>query len=231
MSSYATQAQVESLLGTFAIPSEWTSGSAPTPLAQALTRVRSTIDAFCGTTFIPVTRQLLLDGNGTPNLLLNAVTSYPIATITSVWLRNDPTVAFTSADLLVENVDFCVHPSRRALTRMTSTYGRGFDTSIPPTWPKVLRSVQVLGTFGRTAVPPNITKAAVLLVREEIQPGYISDYGDAFYSETFPDGYGRQKQPRVSAAQAVLAANTTGHEITDRLLMPYQRLPLGFGAA
>ncbi len=247
---YITQADIQALLGAFVIPSAWTAGS-PSPLTTAITRVRKVIDSFCGTTFAPVHRTFILNGTGQNALLFAPVTTYPICTLTEVLLRLDPTVDFDASNVLALNVDYYIHDSRAAIVRLTNAnYGRGNyydqresdnsrfdvlarDRALPyaPHWPRIPRSVKVTGTFGRNGIPEMVKKAAVLLVREELQPGYIADFSDDFYSETFPDGYSKVAASSRPSADggSMSATGSTGYTLIDRLLIPHRRGGIGIG--
>lgn len=237
--TYVGTSDISGLLGPFTIPAAWSAGS-PSPLTTAITRVRQTIDAFCCTTFIPVARQFLLSGKGREHAMLTPVTRYPINTITAVYLRGSLQEEFVAAGQLVENVDFIIHNSRRALTKTSAARGSfatGADynrdpfefADIPTVWPCGTRNIKVVGTFGRNGIPENVKKAAVLLIREEIQPGYIATYMDEYYQESFADGYSKSKTPRGSASAQIKIGATLGYPAVDVLLGPFRNALPTFG--
>jgi hypothetical protein len=230
--AYATKAQVQTLLGAFTIPAEWTDEL----ITASLARAKRTVDGFVGNTFEPVTRTVLMDGDGTALLAVYKHAAYPINTVASVKIRENAGDDFASVTALTADTDYVVHRSRRALERVsTASYLRGgghvvsaFDEALHPytnfasgaIWPRGTRNVQVVGTFGTNGVPDQVVKAVVMLVREEILPGHVASIGDDYVSRSFGDGFS-ETRARPTAGRATVG-NTTGYPTIDNLLIPFR---------
>ena len=233
--AYATPTEVETLLGDFEIPSDWQDGS-NTKLLTALARAKEIVDSFCGNTFEPVRRVVLLNGTGCAEITTKALTRYPIAAVVSVKIRTSLATVFDTVAALAEGTDFYVHASRRGLVRLSEpgvTRGYRVEASadmgdawesqtLPNVWPRGQQNIQLIADFGRDGVPAVIKKAVVLLVREEIEPGTIGAYADELVSESFADGYSKSKTARNATSASNAPAITTGNKYIDVLLNPYR---------
>lgn len=204
--AYASTADVQTLLGSFTIPTDWTTGT-PTPLSVAITRAEKLIDRATRCHFETKTLAFEIRGDGTEIMLLTPVTCWPITSVVSIVERDDYDDLWAAGDTL-ETDEYDIHESKRALVRFSNVWiGARF------------KNYKVTGNFGYVTTPLDIRKAMVLLLREEMQPGYLREY-ESFESERFPDGYSYTRSSGV-VSQAAQRASLTGHSVVDRLLAPF----------
>jgi len=203
-------------------PSSWTT----TMKTNAIQLASDRIDAVTRDKWESATKTIIISGRGTSRLYLGRIISWPILTVTDVYYRDDydPSDNFVASGELVATTDYYISDSRRALFRAEATFVRSGWDGITPTWIRGHRNYRVRGTFGRSTTPEAIKRACVLLVREEAEPGYTSEFAP-MVSEKFADGY--QYTQAASGSREVVVSYLTGFTAVDVLLAPYvSTLPL-----
>lgn len=205
--AYITKADVEGLLGAFAIPAHWTADS-DAFLNLAIARAEQAIEAFTRNRFEQTSRTLLLSGDGTEYLPTIPITSWPISSIASIRVRDSIADDFDDDGDAVDSDDYCISQSRHSVYREDDV------------WEKGVKNYRVRATFGYATVPGNVKRAAVILVQEEITPGTSQGFS-RMDSESFPDGYSYKRSDRGRMAIPSMGS-TTGIPLVDSMLAPYQ---------
>lgn len=211
--AYVTKADIESLLGAFTVPAHWTD-DADAYLNLAIARAKATIDGFTGNTFEAANRMVLLSGNGDDYLPLSLVTSWSLLSIVDIYYRADYEDDFDDSEL-VDATYYTLANSGKTVRRVAGIWVTG------------IKNYRLRGTFGSASVPPVIRKAATLLVREEVEPGYIDQAFGQNQSEHHPDGFSYVRDKVSGSAPIKATGRTTGYGYIDRLLIPFANtLPL-----
>lgn len=211
--SYCTVAQVQTLLGdAFTIPAAWLVGSEPDrPIDVAIAAAQQSIESITGNVFESMQRTLLMDGSGSALLMTHTHTKLAMTSVQQVKIRANYDDDFdTDGELIAANAYF-ITPSRRSLQR--------FDGEV---WTKGVRNVRVRATFGYSTTPLPIVEAAVLMVREAIQPGYCVQFATKA-NEHFSDGYSYtlNGSDTNAAGKGMSSKRTTRLEAVDRRLANY----------
>jgi len=220
--AYVTVADVTSALGAgWAFPSGWDTGAQQ----SAVIRAKQTIDNAIKTTFGQTAINVECDGTGHAYLGLQHFTHWPLLSITQVVYRDNPADDWDTANGLLDSGSYAMAHSRRGVERIhgdtVRTGGDGADRVI---WIKGFRNYRIDGVFGAYEIPEGIKRAAILLVREEAEPGY-TDKHDQAITERWPDGYQVDRSsPRVTPE----FTQFTGHRAIDTLLLPFVSQPIGF---
>lgn len=214
--AYITEVDVSELLGEFDIPASWKtnfgSGTELTGLEKAIARAKESIDRATGAIFETVQRSFILNGNDTIYLSLLPMTKLPIVSVQEIMQRDSLGDSFDVDGTLIESDTYYVDDSRRFIIRPIG------DWHSSGGWKRGHQNFRVRATIGKDGVPEIVKKAAVLLVREEIQPGYIQAF-EQMSSESFADGYSyARNDARHTPVNAAL--HTTGHAYVDALLVP-----------
>lgn len=204
--AYLVEDDVETLLGPFTIPATWSTGGATSPLSKALERAQQTIDSFTGNRFESTSRTFVIDGSGMKLLRTVPLVSWPIQSVASIWYRGNYEYAFDTQGEEVSSDDYFVTKSRRAIQRVDGSWRTG------------VQNYRLRLVFGYAEVPADVLKAAVLLVRSEIEPGWADRY-ESFLSEHHPDGYSFTRAGAVGKVST--QGRSTGIAEVDRLLAPF----------
>lgn len=200
--AYCTKDDVANLIGAFTIPAHYTDPR----VADAIARAMSRIDRFTRMRFEPSTRTMVLSGDGTCELSLMGMTTWPLRSITSIKYRSDFGADFDAAGEALDAADYAMHASRRFITHVRSI------------WIKGVQNYQVVAVLGKKKVPTIVKEATVLLVRNEMEPGHLDDWMP-MYSERFQDGYSYTRNMEVTTLPPTAnTATTTGHPMVDRIL-------------
>lgn len=214
--SYVTISDVTSALGVWSFPAGWDADAQQ----RACIRAKQIIDSAIRTTYGQATLTLELNGSGTCYLDLREATDWPIRTVTSVLYRETPATAWGDA-ITVESDSYGISHSHHALERFAGTTIRSGGAGLfNPIWVKGFRNYRVVGSFGRSEVPEAIRRAAILIVREEAQPGY-SLIHEKPVAEKFPDGYSVNRESLQAASGGGAIPTLTGNKVIDAILAPY----------
>lgn len=132
-------------------------------LAEAL------IETITGDIFYVKTETNLFDGNGLTRLFFPPEVPYRLLSVTRV--REYDLDGTTVLDTFVEDEDFKSYPYylETALELAEDTPRRRFGTG--GVWPKGQDNIEIVGTWGRSAVPADIREATILLTLEDLIPG------------------------------------------------------------
>jgi len=219
---YVTAADVAGLGGEFTVPAAYDSGET----TKVIYRAMAVIDKFTRSHWLPETRSFIVDGTGNNFLYLRSYTSWPVCTITGVQFRVGyaATDDFTANGETLDVTTYAVHASKRALIKIKSQDVRAAGGFTDPIWLPGTQNYKLTGTFGHNAVPEDLKRATVFLVRELMLPGSTAQFV-SMSSETFPDGY--SYQAGTSNKSTSIEATFTGFRAVDLLLGPYvSRVPI-----
>lgn len=207
--AYITYTDVQSLIGNpFTIPESY-AASSYAKTAQAIARATEKIDAFTGQHFEPVNRMLVLSGDGTDMLSIMTITTWGLASVTEILQKDNYSATFDVDGYAIDAAAYRIHESRRFVQRIDGdvwTAGQG--------------NFRMTAAFGKATVPPVIKQAAVLLVRNEMEPGHIDGWMP-MYQESFPDGYSYMRAVESGNVRTT-SPLTTGHTFVDQLLLAYR---------
>ena len=223
--AYIVEADIEESLGAaFTIPSPY--ADTEQLITDAIKRASDAIDIATRSHFESQSRTLILDGDGTRTLDVWRATTWPIISITSITYREDPEDDWDSANILTADTEYVLNrKTRRSVIRITNKTDRSVIRSSvggrENAWLMGVQNYRLIAAFGYSNVPEGIRKAAVLLVREEMDPGYIEGF-EQLQSERFADGYG---YTRATKSAGPSAGGSTGHPVVDNLLRSFSWRP------
>ena len=201
--AYIVKADIQGLLGAFTIPAHFTD-----PLiADAIATAQATIDAFTRQRWEPVTRYLVCSGDGTHLLSTLNITPWPLREIDVIVERYSLGDDWDTDGEVVDPTGYTISDSRRGVLR---EYYK---------WSKGVKNYRVKASVGKAAPLPAIKQAAVLLVREIMEPGHLNAW-QPMYSERFADGYSYVRNMETTFKNTTAA--TTGHAIVDAILIPHR---------
>lgn len=172
------------------------------------------IEEICEDVFYSKSATHTFDGTGNVKLFFMPKVKYRLLTATSVKeLDLDGT---TVLDTFTENVDFKLYPFYVETSRYVEgdSPRRRFGTG--GVWPTGQNNIQIVGTWGHSAVPAEIKRATILLALERLKPGSTNQTPGDVRSIGWDDF-------RVSF-KASGASNTyseTGLNEVDRILRRY----------
>lgn len=208
--AYITLSEVQNLIGdAFTVPSAWTTGAEGSRrIDVAIATAKEQIDSATKNTFEAVARTLILNGDNTDLLSTASISRWPLASIAQIKIRTNYDDDFDTQGVLVATNAYCISDSLRSIMRL--------DGDI---WEYGIKNIRLRASFGRNAIPGPVKEAAVLLVREKIQPGYSLDWAQK-QSEHFSDGYSYSLQGGNSSTHKY-GGPCTGYEAVDVRLAPY----------
>ena len=214
--SYIAKLDIQTLLGAFTISAEWTD----LLLAEAIARAEQTIDSATQCRFAPTERFVVLRGDGSTLLSTLSRTTWPINSIVEVKSISSYDDSFDDDGEVIGASEYGVHVSARAIERYSTVWTA-----------RTFNNYRARVSFGYVLTPSAIKKACVLLVREEIQPGYLQQY-ERLDSEQFPDGYRYQRTVRSTEQLRQGRGVGTGFDVIDILLSPYAfQKPIAIGVS
>jgi len=186
-------------------------------LETEIIAAEANIDQYVGTYFDSRTGTIYLDGNGTHLLSVAGVLSAPIQSVTSLQLLD--TDGVTVKETLTEGTDFFVQgwSLEKPFDRFknTSSSSGNDDRSH---WIRGPRRYKLTGVFGPATVPTLVKKATALLAIEALRPGYTGMCKSGVFIRKFEDF---TEQRAMGVAEPIAAGETTGYDLTDRLLSGY----------
>lgn len=220
---YVEPTDVSGIGGEFSWPDGWdTDDKKDAEIARAQER----IDQVTRSHWESTARTLYLDGDGTPILSTLKALRWPIISVTNVYRRDvyDADDNFEADGELIDENDYLISFSRRALRRVAPTTIRGGGDGYSPIWIRGDLNYRVKGAFGRTETPEGIKLATILLVREQVMPGASNEYA-SFISERWPDGYEYRRMGSDTRGAAI--AMLTGYPAVDSILQRFvSRIPV-----
>ena len=184
MGNYATVAEVKAYKSG-GVASGVASSYSDAEIEIEIGLMESFVDSICGDVFYPKTETNLFDGKGLCRLFFIPQVSYRLVTVTSV--KEYDLDGTTALDTFVENVDFKAYPYYldTALESDGDSPRRAFGPG--GHWPKGQRNIAVAGTWGRSAVPPEVKRAVLILVLERLMPGFTRTAPADIKQATWPD--------------------------------------------
>lgn len=215
--AYITATEVTGNGGEFTWPSGWDSDAKKN---AEIARAQERIDQVTRDHWEPSTRTLYLSGDATNTLITRKVLRWPIISVTNVYHRSVYAASdnFEAAGELIDEDDYMISDSRRALIRVAPTTVRGGADGVQPIWLAGYHNYRVVGSFGRATTPEGIKLACILLTRELVKPGSSKKYV-SFISEKWPDGYEyrRTGSDTRGSSRPIL----TGYPAVDDILYPF----------
>lgn len=177
----------------------------------------SLVDRYCGTYFDSREGTLYLNGTGNHYLPIHPYISAPLISTTTLKLLD--TDGVTALQTLTENTDFFANPwsLEKPLDRFrNSAANNGRDDRSH--WIRGYRRYELMGTFGSSLVPANVKKAVAFLAMESLFPGTTGMEKSGVYMRRWED---YMEQLAVGSSPALRPGETTGFDLTDRILEGY----------
>lgn len=168
------------------------------------------IEILTGDWFYAKTLDIRLDGSGQATLFLHPRIPAPVVALTAV--EEVDVDGTTVLNPFVENQDYvaAAHYLEVPMSdgRVRSMFGR------EGAWPKGTRNIRIRGSFGRSAVPKAIKRAAILLTLERLVPGSTKMGPADVVQAAWPDF-------SVTFKGGSTSLDSSGFAEVDRLLAPF----------
>ena len=187
-------------------------------LAVNLQIAENIVENYTGTIFYSFTATKLFSGRGTQCIYFANVQNYPIVSASTCTEVND------KGDLLrtfTEGIDFTLEPWFISKTWQLGT-ARDITASQGPAWRVGSNNIKIVGTWGRSTVPPEVMRGTLLLAAElsksestGLARSNISKQKWEDYAVEYAGG--TQNPPAPS--------ETTGFPFVDMLLVKYRTSP------
>jgi len=227
--AYATRADINGLGEEFFIPTSWIDADVST----LITNVEAEVNDLTEDDFSQVeTVTLVADGEGSSVLNLKRYDKRPLRSVTSIIWRASTVDSFSSENAWATS-DFVVHLHYLEASGaelgvplhfgQIGHFGRGINnlslglshsrSLTRAIFVRGIQNYQIIGGFGHSTVPKQITYLTVLLARERIQPGYLNQLNMESISWSdfkFTVGSTRKKIPTF-----------TGYPVLDVIIAKY----------
>lgn len=193
-------------------------------LDEIIDTVEELIERLTHDRFRSVTETVHVNGNGRRLLFLKDVMSERLVSITDheVYIV-DPTQSDEVFTTLTENTDFWITKDGMALELPSDELVDPRSAFSAGTWPRGVRNVKFEGVWGWTSTPKPIKRAAVLLVAQQIDPGY-----EGLHQVSQLSWSGDVTSSRVTTSRKILSL--TGYPNIDMLLSRYVNRSRSIGA-
>lgn len=178
----------------------------------------SIVESYVNTLFYEIEQSVYFNGSGTQVLFIAQVLNYPIISAsTCTEVDENDTVLYT----FTEGTEFVVQPWYLAKHWMRQTARLGIGTG-GPTWPKGARNIKVTGTWGRSEVPVEVTRATLLLAAEICRPGSSGLAANNVAQQDWDD---YKVQFKGQSQLPPNPGDSTGFDFIDRLLDKWRVRP------
>ena len=219
MPNYATVSQVMEHKIAGEIPRKIKNYS-PEEIAEHIEVAEAIIENHTNTIFYSKSETVYLNGTGNLSLFFYHVVNYPIISATSVKeVDPDGTVKYTYLA-----TDYVVQPWYISVAYNEQLGAREF-TVRQARWPKGLRNIQIVGTWGRSAVPSVVKTATILLTLESLIPGCTGLVSNNIVEREWED---LRLKYRGTSSESIPPQASVGYDYIDRLLAKYVLSPAIF---
>lgn len=169
MGNYATIAQVKAFK-VQGVVAPLTGAYSDSEIEDEITIAEAVIEAICGDQFYDEAATYKFDGNGLTKLFFQPTVPFRLLSVTTVkdYDVDGSTVLYT----YTEGTDFKVYDYYLETARSFAGDSPRRRFGSGGVWPKGQENIVIDGTWGRAAVPPEITRATILMALERMLPGF-----------------------------------------------------------
>ena len=166
MGNYITEAQVRGfeVAGDCVVPASVSDAA----IAAAIVLAEAMVESICNDIFYVKTETNKFDGNGKMTLFFFPEVPYRCIAVTSCL---DYDIDGTLQETFVEGTDFVRYDHYLETSRAWAGDRPRRGVFRGGVWPLGQDNIWVEGTWGRSTVPPEITRACLLLAVEDVYPG------------------------------------------------------------